>query len=527
MPDILPNSVYTSSLTTTVLLTATVASISSLTGVNLSYSNLAVSSINNQPVQTGVETESFVVAMSASPSGQVAVSYDGITWFNRGATPGATTSVFGVAWNGSLWVAVGQGGSVVITSPDGINWTTRTGPFTTAGYGIAWNGEVWVAAGYGTVTLAYSFDGISWNSLGASIFTSEGHGVAWNGIVFVATGSGTNTLAYSFDGINWVGVGTTIFSTAGWGVAWNGTLWVAAGQGTNTFATSVNGIDWTGRGATIITSIAYNVAWNGSLWVAVGTGTNTIASSPDGITWTGRTNTLTSGGRSIAWTGMLWVAGGSGTNTLVTSVDGITWVARTVTSMTNITALAARRVLPYVGTYNALLQPTVNIGFNSNATSLQMYGTSGLFNNTVLAEISTGGATQELLIFKGSNSSDRVRFQTTGDVRFETGVSARLWNSNTTTTQSNAIPTMIINASSNVGIRLLSPSFPLDVGGIIRGLTMSTQQVQTSSFIGFVTLATATATSSLASIATSSGTVAASTFTGKWNDAQYYVLQSI
>jgi len=113
--------------------------------------------------------------------------------------------------------------------------------------------------------------------------------------------------------------------------------------------------------------------------------------------------------------------------------------------------------------------------------SLSYNGLVGRYNNTVLAEISTGAGLQELLVFKGSSASDRVRVQTTGTFVVETGVSARLFNPNTTQTLSNATPAFIINTSSNVGIQTASPGAALDVAGTGRFLTMSTQQAFASS----------------------------------------------
>lgn len=49
------------------------------------------------------------------------------------------------------------------------------------------------------------------------------------------------------------------------------------------------------------------------------------------------------------------------------------------------------------------------LGTNSTLITQQFDGLFGAYNNTVLAEISTGGGTQELLVFKGSSVSDRVR----------------------------------------------------------------------------------------------------------------------
>ena len=47
-----------------------------------------------------------------------------------------------------------------------------TSIFSLAGYGVAWNGTMWVAVGQGTDTIAYSSDGITWTGLGTSTFSS-------------------------------------------------------------------------------------------------------------------------------------------------------------------------------------------------------------------------------------------------------------------------------------------------------------------------------------------------------------------
>lgn len=121
------------------------------------------------------------------------------------------------------------------------------------------------------------------------------------------------------------------------------------------------------------------------------------------------------------------------------------------------------------------------VGWNANQSPIQYFG-NGSYVNSVLAEVSTGATTQELLFFRGSNAADRIRMQTTGTIIFEPGVSARLWP----TAPSNVTPAMIINASSNVGIQTASPGTALDVVGQIRGTTLSTIQFQTSSISAYV-----------------------------------------
>jgi hypothetical protein len=115
-------------------------------------------------------------------------------------------------------------------------------------------------------------------------------------------------------------------------------------------------------------------------------------------------------------------------------------------------------------------------------TAIQFYGLFGQYNNTVLAEVSTGIGTQELLLFKGSSTSDRIRLQTTGSIVFEPGSSSRLWPSSIT---SNVTPAMVIDINSNVGIKTVTTAgIALDVAGIGRFQQLSTQNIQLSTING-------------------------------------------
>jgi hypothetical protein len=134
----------------------------------------------------------------------------------------------------------------------------------------------------------------------------------------------------------------------------------------------------------------------------------------------------------------------------------------------------------------ALFALSTYLGGTSTLTTVDFYGLFGNYNNTVLAEVSTGGGTQELLMFKGSSASDRVRIQTTGNFVVETGVSARLWSDSTVPTLSNVTPAFIVNTSSNVGIQTANPQTALDVVGTGRFQVLSSQQMFTSSLEGLV-----------------------------------------
>jgi len=136
----------------------------------------------------------------------------------------------------------------------------------------------------------------------------------------------------------------------------------------------------------------------------------------------------------------------------------------------------------YASSITAPIIATANmrVGSNTVQNSINFYGRTGAFNNTVIAEMSTGTVSQELLIFKGSSPSDQVRIQTTGAFRVETGVSARLFSN----VSSNATAPLFIDALSNVsmngsniyvlaannfvGINCNTPGVALDVNGTLR-----------------------------------------------------------
>jgi hypothetical protein len=276
---------------------------------------------------------SMWVAVGEGGANSIAYSYNGINWIGLGIDTFASAN--DVAWNGSMWVAMGSGFHSIAYSYDGMNWTGLGRFIFTFGWGVAWNGTMWIAVGEGSTPIAYSIDGINWTGTGIAIFTRS-IGVAWNGTMWVAMGEGTNSIAYSTDGIVWTGLGVSIF-TLGIGVAWNGIMWVASGQVANTLAYSYDGIKWIGLGSTLFTFVGRKLAWNGTMWIAAGKGLiDTLAYSNDGIVWVGlRMEVSSNTGYSTSFNGArphqitfptpMLIATGSGTNTLAYSSDGITW----------------------------------------------------------------------------------------------------------------------------------------------------------------------------------------------------------
>ena len=125
---------------------------------------------------------------------------------------------------------------------------------------------------------------------------------------------------------------------------------------------------------------------------------------------------------------------------------------------------------------SSLLTNNLQVGTVSSLSYIAFPGLQQGYTQTVIAEQATATGVQELLIFRGSTTTDRIRMQTTGPIVFEPGVSARTFPA----TGSNATPAMIITTGSNVGIGVAAPGLALDVAGAGRFTAVSTNTLSTN-----------------------------------------------
>jgi hypothetical protein len=346
----------------------------------------------------------------------------GITWTAQ-TTLAASQTWRSVTYGNGIYAAVAASGTAdrVMTSPDGINWTSRTTPADNNWTDITYANGLFVAvaqSGIGDRVMT-SPDGINW-TLGTTPADNNWSSITYgNGLFVAVAASGTaDRVMTSPDGINWT-IGTTPADNLWNGVTYANGLFVAvaaSGAG-NRVMTSPDGITWT------IGNSAANVGWSNvtygnSLFVAVSAGlTGTrVMTSPDGITWTARTG-VNNQWMDVIYAGGLFVAvARSGTgNRVMTSPDGITWTARTTPADNDWFGIAYDGSSQLVAIGNT---GTGNQVMTSSATPLPLHWLSAnaVLNNTNQARIDWQVKEKNIMQYEVQKSTEGTRFITIGIV---------------------------------------------------------------------------------------------------------------
>ncbi|MBI3774017.1 MAG: fibronectin type III domain-containing protein [Gammaproteobacteria bacterium] len=271
---------------------------------------------------------------------QIFMSTDGTSWTSISSPP---LTRF-VTWTGIEFIVTGYSGKLM-TSPDGLTWTEQTTTTMNWLYEVTRVGELLVAVGeYGTI-LTSSDNGVTWTHEAS---TEHIRDMVTNGAQWVGVGESGSILT-SPDGVNWTPRSTATPVQYLWSVAETsaasipGIRFIAVGS-LGAILTSPDGITWTSQNSTT-TQMLWGVTWSGGLFVAVGEG-GTIVTSNDGITWSPSVSGTTQSFRSVAGDGKQWVAvshgstvGGVASGTIFTgsrnvaSSSGIDWVSSATVPM--------------------------------------------------------------------------------------------------------------------------------------------------------------------------------------------------
>jgi hypothetical protein len=203
-----------------------------------------------------------------------------------------------IKWSGTYWLAGTSDIYInLLSSPDGKTWTDVS-PLNTMDSikSLAWNGLSWVSVGSGTSNIQYTTPTGTW-TLATNTFTGQGNAVTTNGRTWIAVGLGDKTIKYSYNQASWTDVTGPQLSTAQ-AVAWNGDKFVAGGSNGNSsnLMYSYTGVDWTYVPISPISTINA-IIWDGSRWNLTGTAGSLqqYMTSSDAIVWTTITTAVTTG----------------------------------------------------------------------------------------------------------------------------------------------------------------------------------------------------------------------------------------
>ena len=255
--------------------------------------------------------------------------------------PGFTVKANDIAYNGKIWVIVGENtslntvGAIKYSINPASGWTNATIPAGSYSIkSIKWSGTYWLAGTSVTSpNLLISYDGITWtNAAPASVMDSI-NGLAWNGLAWVSVGSNSSppytNIQYTTPTGVWTAA-TNSFSEQGNSVTTNGRTWVAVGTGTTSMKYSLDASAWTDIGTPQL-STAQTVVWNGDKFLAAGSNGNSsnLMYSYNGIDWTyvSIAETQVSTIQTITWDGSLWnLAGTAGSlQRVMTSPNATIW----------------------------------------------------------------------------------------------------------------------------------------------------------------------------------------------------------
>jgi hypothetical protein len=266
-------------------------------------------------VAPSTSAPTLVAVASGGDDTRVMTSPDGVNWSSP-LGPIPVNDWQSVVWGG-LFVAVGSRGddSQVMTSPNGINWTPRLAASDDSWSSVTFRNDngtfVAVASSGDDTRVMYSNDGagVSWSSPSSPVPVNAWQSVAWGDDTFVAVASsGDDTrVMYSNDdsGAIWLSPSSPVPVNDWQSVAWGNGTFVAVGSSgdDSQVMTSPNGVTWTPRLAASDDSWS-SVTYGNGTFVAVassGDDSRIMTSRNNGVTWTLRNSPAANAWQSVAW----------------------------------------------------------------------------------------------------------------------------------------------------------------------------------------------------------------------------------
>lgn len=230
--------------------------------------------------------------LAVGNGGSLFSSTNAIDW--TALPSGVTADFYAASYGNSSYVAVGQGGVVLLSTDEMATWTQAASGTPNDLYALAYSGSLFLAVG-ANGAIVTSIDGISW-AVQSSGTSSHLYGVTYGNGLYVAVGS-AGTVLVSGDGAVWQAASPqTALDLRG--VAYGVNTFVAIGAA-GALLTSTDGVTWTPQvpiaSSPFLNAVTYGNEFYGTQFVAVGNN-GAIYTSTDGVNWmspsSGNTNHL-------------------------------------------------------------------------------------------------------------------------------------------------------------------------------------------------------------------------------------------
>jgi uncharacterized delta-60 repeat protein len=235
--------------------------------------------------------------LAGAVNGDIIYSSNGYSWTTVSSILGGTT-INQITYGNGLYVAVGESGKIS-TSANAITWSARTsGTSASLAACVYALGKYWIV---GNSVVLSSTDGVTWStvSLGISPPSTTFNNIKFLNNTLIIVGA-SGTIVTSTDGINFTSR-TSGTSASLQSVAYGNNIYVVVG-GTGVIRTSTNLVTWTSRNAgSLATEGLKDIVFASYRFVIVATLGNT-GYSDDGITWvTGTTSAGNNGLNCVAF----------------------------------------------------------------------------------------------------------------------------------------------------------------------------------------------------------------------------------
>ena len=292
-------------------------------------------------------------------------------------------------------IAVGDNG-LIITSPDGFNWTTRTPSVVRNNKSVAINPSSRYVIVGSSGSIQTSNNAITWATVSSGVVQNL------NAIIFAnskwVTVGDNGTILYSTDSNTWLAVTPAPTAQHLYAITWDGLYYTAVGANGSILRSS-NGISWSVISSAITATLTGITTANLSgtqTTVVVGYDGSVYRSVDYSATWTVPTTlpSIDYNLNAVKYSNLLYTAVGSN-GTVLSSSDGLSWsdysIPGVLVGSNNLRYNTTTNTLS-IGTANSIIEATgtLNFGINSSNNAINI-GYTNVSNNSIRTSTTLAG----------------------------------------------------------------------------------------------------------------------------------------